>query len=391
MNGEYLSEIVSEDDIKEGALNLIYAPCGSGKTTYALNGLSLYGFANYGNLPLYLIDTVNGKEQLLRSGKSVIDPWTEQEYWYIPGIMNVMTYAGYAFMAQNAPDRDPAADRLVICDELHNAIKWSKWEDDELHEKALGLISYHIAIDLGTFVALSATPDRIRTEFSWCLNEIPLCGEPRHYEEAQVTKYRNLNLVLNQIQQGQRGIIYLPHISEIQKYEKLMQDHGFKTSSIWSIRNGQHPMSKAQLDDRKLILDHKHMPAGADILFINSSCETSISIGDTADAENDRLDFMIIHSNDPDVQVQVRGRYRNDLPHLYLHDSSVDDEIIIPSHWLDRNLRKSDVEQIIRELNIRNGKRELVKVPTFCKLALDSGYAYGTKTINGIRYKVFSE
>lgn len=126
MKGEYLSEIVSEDDIKEGALNLIYAPCGSGKTTYALNDLSLYSFANYGNVPLYLIDTVNGKEQLLRSGRTAIDPWTEQEYWYIPGIMKVMTYAGYASMAQNAPDKDPAADTLVICDELHNAIKWSK-------------------------------------------------------------------------------------------------------------------------------------------------------------------------------------------------------------------------------------------------------------------------
>lgn len=65
LKGEYLSEIVSEDDIKEGALNLIYAPCGSGKTTYALNDLSLYSFANYGNVPLYLIDTVNGKEQLI--------------------------------------------------------------------------------------------------------------------------------------------------------------------------------------------------------------------------------------------------------------------------------------------------------------------------------------
>ena len=35
MRGKYLSEIVDIDDFEENKLNLIYAPCGCGKTTFA--------------------------------------------------------------------------------------------------------------------------------------------------------------------------------------------------------------------------------------------------------------------------------------------------------------------------------------------------------------------
>lgn len=390
MRGEFLSNIVATDDIKTGALNLIHAPCGSGKTEFAKTKLSQFSRENFLLPPLYLIDTVNGKEQLLKGGEEKYGDWSDEPYWEIPGILRVMTYAGYYTMAANNPKLDCGDATLVICDEFHNAIKWSKWKDNDLHEKALGLISYHIAIDKGTYVALSATPNRIREEFDWCLNELPLYGEPRHYEEGEITEYRNLTAILNHIQVGQRGIVYIPHISTIQKYEQLMQERGFKTSAIWSIKNEQYPMSKEQLENRKAILEQRRMPVGIDILFINSSCETSITIGNEKDTCN-LIDLMVIHSADPDVQIQVRGRYRNDLPHLYIHDSNAVDEIVIPEKWLDKNLRKSDIEEIIRELNIRDKKRELIKAPTFCELALDNGYAYERKTIKGIRYKTFSQ
>lgn len=389
MKGKFLEYIVKTDDIKEGALNLIYAPCGSGKTTFAKTILSQYSVDNFLCTPLYLIDTVNGKEQLLRGGEIKYNPWTDEPYWELPGVATVMTYAGYYTMASNCPVRDIGGDTLVICDELHNAVKWSRWKDNEIHQKALGLISLHIGRSNGTYVALSATPRKIRDEFEWCLNELPLYGEPRHYEEEEVTEYRNLSTILSQIPTGQRGIVFIPHISEIQKYEKQMQDRGYKTSAIWSTKNEQYPMSEVQLRNRSTVLEHKRMPKGVDILFINSSCETSISIGDEKDPSS-KIDFMVIHSSDPDTQIQVRGRYRNDLPHLYLHNPYVDDKIVIPERWLDRDLRKSDIEEIIRELNIRNKKRELVKSPTFCTLVIDCGYKCTEKTINGIRYKRFS-
>ena len=68
MKGDFLSDIIDFDDLgKCGYLNLIVAPCGSGKTTLALNHLA----PMYGNpaRALYLIDTVAGQDQLLQNPK----------------------------------------------------------------------------------------------------------------------------------------------------------------------------------------------------------------------------------------------------------------------------------------------------------------------------------
>ena len=68
MDGDFLSNIIVFDELhKSGYLNLIVAPCGSGKTTLALNHLA----PMYGNpaRALYLIDTVAGQDQLLQNPK----------------------------------------------------------------------------------------------------------------------------------------------------------------------------------------------------------------------------------------------------------------------------------------------------------------------------------
>ena len=126
------------------------------------------------------------------------------------------------------------------------------------------------------------------------------------------------------------------------------------------------------------------------MLFINKSCETSITIGDVDDPTS-HIDFMIIHSSDPDTQVQVRGRYRNDLDQLYLYDSSAEGEIMIPAHWLGKKLRKSDINELISELEIRDAKRSLVKTPTFLQMVKKSGYTVTSKVVQGTRYRVISE
>lgn len=65
MKGKYLSEIVNVEDLEIGKLNLIEAPCGCGKTTFAKNKLKdMHKEKQYNvfdelyNLDmLYLIDT----------------------------------------------------------------------------------------------------------------------------------------------------------------------------------------------------------------------------------------------------------------------------------------------------------------------------------------------
>ena len=100
---------------------------------------------------------------------------------------------------------------------------------------------------------------------------------------------------------------------------------------------------------------------------------------------------MIIHSSEPDTQIQVRGRYRNDLSQLYLYDSNSESKVIVPADWLGRKLFKSDINELISELEIRDKKRSLVKAPTFLQMVKDSGYTVTSKVVRGIRYKIISK
>ena len=129
MTGEYLNNLVDVNDIECGKLNLIYAPCGSGKTTFAKGNLAKFAEEKYlCGFQLFLIDTAIGKDQFLQSGYVEENPWTNEPYWVVPGIGKVMTYAGYGKLMECAPKYDYVGiDGLVVCDELQNAIRWSKY------------------------------------------------------------------------------------------------------------------------------------------------------------------------------------------------------------------------------------------------------------------------
>ena len=61
---QYLSELIDLKEFTAGKLNLIEAPCGSGKSRFALNKLPETVSRN--SKLLYVIDTINGREQKLK-------------------------------------------------------------------------------------------------------------------------------------------------------------------------------------------------------------------------------------------------------------------------------------------------------------------------------------
>lgn len=395
MKGEYLSNIINIDDIKNEGLNLIYAPCGSGKTTFAKEKLKSLNenMDVFREELLYLIDGSVGREQLLRSKGARLDYnyWTGEEEWKLPGI-KVMTYAGYAVLNQKAPEHDIwKKNSVIVCDELHNEIAWSKWQKEgNIHEHALGVVATRINIGGNTVVALSATPNKIREEFGYCLNEIELHGTPRHYENENETYYSNLSLILDKIQPNQRGVIYITRISEILKYKTVLDKKGIKTAALWSISNEEHPLNDEQKKQRQYIIDHREMPQNIDVLFINKSFETSISIGNEESTARP-IDFMVVHTSDKDTQIQVRGRYRNDLENLYLYKPEEEDLIDLSNKWLWRELNKKDKDELCAELGFKDKNGRLLKWTTIKKKLEKNGYIIDEKRTNKERFVIIDE
>lgn len=423
MTGEYLSDIVNLDDIQPGKINLIYAPCGSGKTTFAKTKLLkfyVYGddYLEYGDKVeeyadihwstsfkdhirhtndkiLYLIDSSIGKEQLLQSDGAyqTFNSWTGEEQWELPGF-TVMTYAGYGMLCKQAPDKNRwSSCSMIVCDELHNAVKWSKWKKDDeenLCELALSAITYAADIGESTVIALSATPDAIREEFEWILHEVKLTGEPRCFDNFSEINYSNLNLLLKQIPTDKRGIIYVSHIKTIKKCQALLNERGIKNVALWSTQNAKHPLTEEQWKVRKYIIQKKEMPPEYNVLLINKSCETSITIGNSENTVNP-IDYMIIHNREFDTVIQARGRYRNDLAELYLLDSDYDDIVYLSHEWLNRRLNKADKDKLCEELDFRdktNGR--LMKWTKVKRILKENDYEIKDVRTNTERWTVIS-
>ena len=101
---KYLSEAVRSEEIQIGQLNLVEAPTGAGKTTWALDTLAEE--VSDKHRMVYLIDTVNGKEQLLQHESTTYYDRGWQEIvnsgivYFGEKKVVVMTYAKFGVLAE---------------------------------------------------------------------------------------------------------------------------------------------------------------------------------------------------------------------------------------------------------------------------------------------------
>lgn len=364
MKGRHLKDIVDVDDFEEMGINLIYAPCGAGKTSFIFEKLRV---EYYGQSIVFLIDTTKGKKQLLKRNNAI--PYTEKEWMYRAPIWEhkvadydniiVMTYYQFGLLCTRYPGIEKFID-IIICDEMHNLFSFCKWEtarekdeNKKYYDRAYNRIIYMAEICNTIVIGMTATPSVIYNEIGeWAtIHQVPMYGEPFHYENKQQDVYNNLTMLLNKIQIGQKGLIYVPRITQI-------------------------------INDS--VINNSIIPDDIDVLFINKSCETSVNI-------ESHLDFIIVHDTNLDIQTQVRGRYRNDLDNLYCYDSNVLDDIELPETMLNTKLTKADIDQYIKENDIRGFDRHIMKQPSFLKDLKSQGYKVEKKKSGSARYVLISK
>lgn len=398
---KFLSEAIDMDDLGYGVLNVIKADCGAGKTTFALNTLKQEFKDSY---MLYLIDTTKGKNQLLQHDNVYVFDGSEwgfrnREVWGTGADTRniiVMTYYQFGILAKNGNKYVTGQEFLnnidiLVCDELHNLDSFCKWEqangtpsDKAFYQTAVDAIFNLIELQRALVVAMSATPQKIEDQFSYLVYYVPINEDVFAYDERQVEEYNNLTLLLNRIPTNQKGLIYIPHITQMEQYIQLLKNKGINAVGIWSEHNTKHIMTDYQKEVNNYIIENSAIPDDVQVLFINKSCETSVNI-------KSHLDYIIVHSTERDVQIQARGRYRDDIEALYLFDSEIIDDIELPEGMLGKRLSKADIDAFIAENNIKGFDRHVMKQPTFLKLVESYGYKVEKKKIKGYMYTVITQ
>ena len=101
---KYLSELVDCSALQEGKLNVIKAPTGSGKTVFALQHIPSLAEDAIHEV-VYLIDTINGKEQIVRNYNAISEyhRWSQEVeeggMWFDPqNEVVILTYAKFGYL-----------------------------------------------------------------------------------------------------------------------------------------------------------------------------------------------------------------------------------------------------------------------------------------------------
>ena len=174
-NTKFLAQAVHEDEICNGQLNMIKAPVGSGKTTWALRHLSKKMESPLGMV--YLIDTQNGRDQIVSANSDIAahysDVWLDKMLngWEMfsedpqEDKIVVMTYAKFGAIAKKYPEFAFGTFDYIICDEIHNLPRFMRFggadgEDKNWYEYAKIQLEEIVSWSGTTVIGLSATPSK---------------------------------------------------------------------------------------------------------------------------------------------------------------------------------------------------------------------------------------
>jgi len=392
----YLSQVLDTSYFEKGFFNVIDAPCGSGKTTAAIEKIA--PMASSFDRAIYLIDTKLGKDRLSKEEKLTI-PYKEyandvSKHFFAlenEGKLCVTTYAQFGLWCYRWGMEFPDYFEYIICDEPQNLVNFSEigQKDPEaihVHRCARIAICRAVRNGLSCVVGITATSEPLK-KLGIPMKTIPIDKTNlHHYTEKQVNSYASIQSALENIQIGQRGGIYIKHIKPLKKAEEFLRARGHNPLMLWSLSNEDHPLSEEQLKAREFLITEERIPPEYDIFLFNATAETSINIRPSKEKDF-RWDFFIAHNANETSITQSRGRYRGDLDALYVYDKS--GAVIVPDDCLNRNLSYHDMVQLSKRLDLKKDKKRKhsLSVPDMVILLNDSGYNCEVKWVN--RRKTF--
>ena len=374
---KFLSEVLDTSHFEKGYFNVIYAPCGSGKTTAAIEKIA--PLASAPKKAIYLIDTKLGKDRLSRESGL-----TMPCYFYPDAIdkhfgffendnkVAVTTYAQFGYWCScynNFAERF----EYIICDEPHNLVLFSEMgkklgQNIDVHKMARSAICDAVNNGNVMVVGISATPKPLE-KLACKLKDIPIDrSDLRHYTEREIIPYASINSILTQIPTGRRGGLYVKHVQPMIRFGNILRERGFKPLLIWSLSYEKTQMDAAQLAARQYIIEHEAVPDEYDVFLFNATAETSINI-------RSHMDFFIAHDTGETHITQSRGRYRGDLDTLYVYDNENGGAVVVPQEFLERDLFKDDLKLLRDVLNIiKDKKGHVISIDDMLNLIDTCGY-----------------
>lgn len=392
---QHISDVVSFDEFIPGKINLIFSPCGSGKTTFMETKLKEYAKDRPQDIlhlspTCALRDMVNAhnpkfSSAKLPNGRTLKGPKQN-------GI-TAITYAMFGHLIEQEKEEGAYSrdkwwgKNAVIClDEIQQAVNQLSYNKkrDNITKTALEELIKRSEDGSNLVIAFSATPrsavDFIVDHFHWKksgINIVKSVLDLKGYKTNQIIEYNNLSQLIQELDPSKRGMIYIDRISQIKEIVPQLEAKGIPSVGIWSARSSQR-MSDKQWETVNSLVNNDAIPDDVRVLVLNAAYQTGLNI----DPRKSHLDYVIIHNANKDTQTQARGRYRGDIDTVYLKSNDViceeiDSDAVLP--FLDRKLAKADKDKLCEAIGFVDSRGRLYKWPTIKRLLVQQGYSVTEK------------
>ena len=375
--GKFLGEALSYDSIEKGRLNMVVAQTGQGKTTMASHYLpEKLGITNHSRI-LYLIDTIMGRDMLEKEDIFQSFPPKDKEK------IVIMTYAKFGALLKDYTIYTSMFD-LIIADEFHNLYKYAQIDMSKMikanpdfsnetlvmmlsresnNYKALEALKRWSENSSLYVVAMTATPENFLQKDKELNDLIAFVRAEEQliaYEILARHTYTNAEEVLiGCAKEGEKRLIFTHTVNQALSFKQLIEENtNRKVMALWSPSNKEQIMSEEQYEVRQHLIDNESFPDDIDDIALTGAYETGWNLYDT------RVSDVIIHSGDKTFEKQGVGRLRQDTKNLYVYSKDesknkkrekenqkiLEEDWIIPSHYLNVSLSSEDREDLIKEI-----------------------------------------
>lgn len=341
----FLSELMQiykdKIEIKTGVINGVFAPCGSGKTTWALEEYLKEDEVFSSNLHkvLYITDTTMLKDfmQNKYSDKIKISDGSIFKDAKLSNFKNkfdpdknkiiVMTYAsfGKAIRLHGVKEILKKYFNLIYMDEFHNLFKYydrydKGFQTSKKIKPYANIIKFLPSLCRYTkIIGMTATPYRVNESESIKNCLVDTLGihkkELKKYKTNTTCKYHYIQNIVKYLfykdtkKRFGKILVYTKKITVMNELKDLFELRGFKTECLWSIGN-KNKMTDEQLKLREYIIENQILPEDLEVLIINGAYETGW------DLKDNNVQAVLIDSNNFDEITQVRNRIRCDIKTL---------------------------------------------------------------------------
>jgi hypothetical protein len=428
----YLSQLVNTSTFVRDKINMLIAPCGSGKTKFAINHITS-GKYKLGRI-LYVIDVNNNKDHFMSSYPHIFTAYDQswmgelyksKESWVnftnsplfsrLDGEnakVTIINYAQLGALLTHYPAFYSILD-LVILDEPHHFYKYNaRYLTKPLsHAQITHTAILNMATDKTTqVVAITATPSK----FLKYITPDRIChinydkSKLTRYLTATPTKHTTPNSALKEIlgkYPSPHILVYTPYIRSMLKLQQLFKQNNLHAVCLWSRNNTAHPYTQVQNEVYDHLVEYKTLPSDVDVLILNAAFETGMDINDK------RFDIFWGQSGEIDSLIQSRGRIRGDIKASVVvtkafnwekmdsldwgkEEWRVDDFVrglnsgegehvgsgnLVPKEYLDVFLNKQDKEKLASKLNIIGSQGRQLKWTGVKQILLNNGYEVKSK------------